>query len=69
MTEPDLKQFSCYCVDLSDDDLHRLMRRGEWRRLEVMGVGHVCTGCRADYRLFKSILKQRATDVPANDDN
>lgn len=66
---PDLKKFSCYCVDLSDQELHLLMRQGEWRRLETLGVGHVCTGCRADYRLLKTLIKRDGGLPPSSHDN
>jgi hypothetical protein len=53
----DLNRFTCYCVDLDFDEVRSLMIENRWRELETLGVGHVCTGCRADYRLLKARLK------------
>lgn len=34
------------------------MLNGRWRDIEILGVAHVCTGCRADYRLLKAGLRR-----------
>jgi bacterioferritin-associated ferredoxin len=60
---PNLDVFICYCVDRSDADVWRLLREQRWQELETLGVGHICTGCRADYRAIKALLK---ADVAAH---
>jgi bacterioferritin-associated ferredoxin len=62
---PHVDAFSCYCVDLADADVHRLIREQRWQELERLGVGQVCTGCRADYRAIKALLRGRGAEHDA----
>lgn len=63
MQDVQLRQFTCYCVDIDPGRVRQLMRLGRWRELELLGIGHICTGCRADYKLLKSTFKR--DELPA----